>query len=64
MCINFRILNKKTESNAYLIPQIDDILDHLCKAQVFSKTDFIKAWYQATIEPSHMQKTTFLMKYR
>ena len=35
MCIDFSMLNKQTNINAYLLLKIDDILDYLCKAQVF-----------------------------
>ena len=27
MCINFRVLNKQTKLDTYLLPRIDDILD-------------------------------------
>ena len=64
MGINFMMLNKQTKIEAYLIPQIDEILDHLCKARVFSKTNLSKAYHQVAIVPSHMHKTTFLMKYK
>ena len=63
MCINFRMLNKQTKIDTYPIPQIDEILDCLCKARVFSKIDLSKAYHQVAVEPSHMHKTTFLMKY-
>ena len=64
MFIDFKILNKQIKINIYPISQIDQILDCLCKAQVFSKIDLSKVYYQVAVEPSHMHKTTFLMKYR
>ena len=39
MCIDFRMLNKQTKIDTYLIPWIDEILDRLCKAKIFSKID-------------------------
>ena len=59
MCINFRMLNKQKKIDAYPIPQIDEILDHLCKARVFSKIDLSKVYHQVAVEPSHMHKTCF-----
>ena len=44
MCIDFRMLNKQIKIDAYPIPQIDEILDCLCKARVFSKNDLSKAY--------------------
>ena len=63
MCINLRMLNKQIKINAYPISQIGEILDFLCKARVFLNTDLSKAYHQVALEPSHMQKTTFLTKY-
>ena len=40
-----------------------EILDHLFKAQVFSKIDLSTAYHQVAFEPSYMHKTTFFMKY-
>ena len=39
MCIDYRLLNKETKIDAYLIPQIDELLDWLSQAKVFSKMD-------------------------
>ena len=63
MCIDFRILNKQAKIYAYPILQIDEVLDCLCKAQVFLKINLSKVYHQVAVEPSHMHKTTFLMKY-
>ena len=59
----FQDAEKKTKINIYPIPQIDEILDQLCKAQGFLKIDFSKAYQWVAVELSHMHKTTFLIKY-
>ena len=64
MCIDFRMLSKQKNPDIYLIPWIDEILYHLCKAWVFLKIDLGKAYQKLAIEPSHIHKTTFLTKYR
>ena len=43
MCIDFRMLNKQTKIDAYLVCQIDKTLDQLYKARVFSKIYLSKA---------------------
>ena len=63
MCINFRMLNKQIKIGVYLIPQINDILDWLCKDRVFSKIDLSIVYHQVAVELSNTYTTTFLTKY-
>jgi len=39
MCIDYRELKKVMIKNKYLLPKIDDLLDQLQGASVFSKID-------------------------
>ena len=39
MCVDYHALNKNTKKDAYPIPRIDDLLDRLQKARLFSKID-------------------------
>ena len=64
MCIDFGMLNKQIKLGTYPVPQIDEILDCLCKARVFSKIDLSKMYHQVAVELSHTHKTAFLTKYR
>ena len=36
LCVDYRDLNKQTLKNKYPLPRIDDLLDRLNGAQVFS----------------------------
>ena len=39
LCIDYRQLNKVTVKNRYALPRIDDLVDQLRSARVFSKID-------------------------
>ena len=42
MYIDYRLLNKEIKIDAYLIPQIDELLDLLSQTKVFSKMDLLR----------------------
>ena len=62
LCIDYRVLNKITIWNRYLIPQIDDLLDQLKGAKYFRKIDLKSGYHQVPIEPSDVWKTAFKAK--
>ena len=55
--IDFWLLNEKTIGDAYPLPNISNILDHLGTAQCFSIFDFAKGFYQTELDPKDRQKT-------
>ena len=63
MCIDYRSLNQCTIKDRYPLPCIDDILDKLTSAKVFSKIDLRAGYHQVAINPPDVHKTAFLTRY-
>ena len=63
LCVDYRQLNKLTIKNKYPLPRIDDLLDQLRGAAVFSKIDLRSRYHQILVKPKDVQKTTFRSRY-
>ena len=60
MGIDFRALNKLTIKNRYPLPRIDDLMDKLHGATVFSALDLQQGYHQLLISKEDVPKTAFL----
>ncbi|KAJ8763615.1 hypothetical protein K2173_003087 [Erythroxylum novogranatense] len=49
MCINCRALNKVTIKNKYPVPLIQDLMDRLSRAEVFTKLDLRSGYWQFVV---------------
>ena len=69
LIITVGALNKQTIPNRFPMPRIDDILDNLAKAKVFSSIDLRQTYYQIRLKEEDVPKTAFtthfgLFEYR
>jgi hypothetical protein len=59
MCIDYRALNKITVRNQYPLPRIDDLMDQLQGARVFTSLDLQSGYHQIQITEEDRPKSAF-----
>ena len=59
-CIDYRQLNSVTKKDVYPLPRIDDCLDAMSSATLFSTFDLRSSYHQVQVAPQDRDKTTFI----
>ena len=62
-CCDYRKLNKYTRRDMTPLPPIDQIIEQLAGAKIFSKIDLTQYYHQIPINPADIEKTAITTKY-
>ena len=60
LCIDYRLLNAKTVTEAHPMPRVQDIIDKLHNAKVFSVLDIRWGYWHVQMHPDDIHKTAFV----
>ena len=63
LCVHYRRLNTVSESDAYPMPRIADMIDQLGKASFISTLDLTLGYWQVPVASSDRHKTAFITPF-
>ncbi|RMJ20631.1 hypothetical protein PHISP_08499, partial [Aspergillus sp. HF37] len=62
-CVDYRRLNALTKKDRYPLPLIDELLERLSKAKIFTKLDIRQGFHRIRTDPNSEDLTTFRTRY-
>ncbi|KAL5011242.1 hypothetical protein ScPMuIL_011676 [Solemya velum] len=62
-CIDYRRMNDVTTKDSYPLPNIEECLDTLAGASIFSTLDLQSGYHQIEMFPEDQKKTAFITRY-
>lgn len=63
-CVDDRRVNEVSKFDAYPMPQVDELLDRLGKARVYTTLDLTKDYWQIPLSPDSKEKDSLLHSAR
>lgn len=63
-CVDYRRLNDVTTKDSHPLPRVDDTLDRLSGARIFTTIDLTAGYWQIPLNPDDKEKNGFLHWYR
>jgi predicted aspartyl protease len=62
-CVDYRKLNSITKKDRYPLPLIDDLMERLSHAKIFTKLDIRQGFHRIRMSPESEDLTTFRTRY-
>ena len=59
-CVDYRLLDVVTKKDSYPLPRMDECIDSLIEATIFSTLDCNAGYWQVAIAPEDREKTAFV----
>ena len=63
MCVDYKALTRVTIHNRYPLSRIDELLDRLQGAKLFTKIDLQSGYHQIRVHPEDVHMTAFRTRY-